>query len=102
MRARSAAACVESPVVSRAERMVSPRSLVGCCAMSTIVDISPMGDKDPITRAAIEAAGDIRDLWIVADDDDRPKLHRLRRADPEQVEAAGDHALRRDAQGDTE
>jgi GNAT superfamily N-acetyltransferase len=26
-----------------------------------------------MTRAAIEAAGDVRDLWIVADDDDRPK-----------------------------
>jgi GNAT superfamily N-acetyltransferase len=26
-----------------------------------------------ITRAAIEAAGDARDLWIVADDEDRPK-----------------------------
>jgi GNAT superfamily N-acetyltransferase len=26
-----------------------------------------------VTRAAIEAAGDVRDLWIVADDDDRPK-----------------------------
>jgi hypothetical protein len=26
-----------------------------------------------MTRAAIEAAGDIRDLWIVADDDGRPK-----------------------------
>ena len=29
-----------------------------------------------MTRAAIEAAGDVRDLWIVADDEDRPKqLH---------------------------
>jgi GNAT superfamily N-acetyltransferase len=26
-----------------------------------------------MTRAAIEAAGDVGDLWIVADDDDRPK-----------------------------
>jgi GNAT superfamily N-acetyltransferase len=26
-----------------------------------------------MTRAAIEAAGDVPDLWIVADDDDRPK-----------------------------
>ncbi len=26
-----------------------------------------------ITRAAIEAAGDVDDLWIVADDEDRPK-----------------------------
>ena len=26
-----------------------------------------------ITRAAIEAASDVRDLWIVADDEDRPK-----------------------------
>ena len=26
-----------------------------------------------MTRAAIEAAGDVRDLWIVADDEDRPK-----------------------------
>jgi len=26
-----------------------------------------------ITRAAIEAAGDVRDLWIVANDEDRPK-----------------------------
>lgn len=26
-----------------------------------------------ITRAAIEAASDARDVWIVADDDDRPK-----------------------------
>jgi hypothetical protein len=26
-----------------------------------------------MTRAAIEAAGDARDLWIVADDEGRPK-----------------------------
>jgi GNAT superfamily N-acetyltransferase len=26
-----------------------------------------------LTRAAIEAAGDVRDLWICADDEDRPK-----------------------------
>jgi len=26
-----------------------------------------------ITRAAIAAAGEVSDLWIVADDDDRPK-----------------------------
>jgi GNAT superfamily N-acetyltransferase len=26
-----------------------------------------------MTRAAIEAAGDVADLWIVADDEDRPK-----------------------------
>jgi GNAT superfamily N-acetyltransferase len=26
-----------------------------------------------MTRAAIQAAGDVRDLWIVADDEDRPK-----------------------------
>jgi GNAT superfamily N-acetyltransferase len=26
-----------------------------------------------MTRAAIRAAGDVRDLWIVADDEDRPK-----------------------------
>ena len=26
-----------------------------------------------MTRAAIDAAGDVRDLWIVADDEDRPK-----------------------------
>ena len=26
-----------------------------------------------MTRAAINAAGDVRDLWIVADDEDRPK-----------------------------
>jgi ribosomal protein S18 acetylase RimI-like enzyme len=26
-----------------------------------------------ITRAAIDAAGDVRDLWIAADDEDRPK-----------------------------
>jgi ribosomal protein S18 acetylase RimI-like enzyme len=26
-----------------------------------------------MTRAAIEAAGEVRDLWIAADDDDRPK-----------------------------
>jgi GNAT superfamily N-acetyltransferase len=26
-----------------------------------------------MTRAAIDAAGELRDLWIVADDDDRPK-----------------------------
>ena len=26
-----------------------------------------------MTRAAIEAAGDVRDLWIVADDEDRPE-----------------------------
>jgi hypothetical protein len=26
-----------------------------------------------MTRAAIAAAGDVHDLWIVADDEDRPK-----------------------------
>ena len=26
-----------------------------------------------LTRAAIEAAGEVDDLWIVADDEDRPK-----------------------------
>ena len=26
-----------------------------------------------MTRAAIEAAGEVEDLWIVADADDRPK-----------------------------
>lgn len=26
-----------------------------------------------LTRAAIDAAGSVRDLWIVADDEDRPK-----------------------------
>jgi GNAT superfamily N-acetyltransferase len=26
-----------------------------------------------ITRAAISAAGDVRELWIIADADDRPK-----------------------------
>ena len=26
-----------------------------------------------LTRAAIEAAGDVDELWIVADDEDRPK-----------------------------
>ena len=31
------------------------------------------GRGEAITRAAIEAAGDVRDLWIVADDEDRPK-----------------------------
>jgi predicted GNAT family acetyltransferase len=31
------------------------------------------GRATAITRAAIEAAGDVSDLWIVADDEDRPK-----------------------------
>ncbi len=31
------------------------------------------GHGTAITSAAIEAAGDVRDLWIVADDEDRPK-----------------------------
>ena len=26
-----------------------------------------------MTRAAVEAAGDVPDLWIIADDEDRPK-----------------------------
>lgn len=26
-----------------------------------------------MTRAAVEAAGDVDDLWIIADDEDRPK-----------------------------
>lgn len=32
------------------------------------------GHGTAITRAAIEAARDVRDLWIVADDEDRPKM----------------------------
>ena len=27
-----------------------------------------------LTRAAVEAAGDVRDLWITADADDRPRI----------------------------
>jgi ribosomal protein S18 acetylase RimI-like enzyme len=31
-----------------------------------------------LARAAIEPAGDVQDLWICADDEDRPKEHYAR------------------------
>jgi ribosomal protein S18 acetylase RimI-like enzyme len=50
---------------------------VGAAAEITQVYVHPEyrggGRGTAMTRAAIEAAGDVRDLWIVADDDDRPK-----------------------------
>jgi GNAT superfamily N-acetyltransferase len=49
----------------------------GAAAEITQVYVHPRyrggGRGTAMTRAAIEAAGDVRDLWIVADDDDRPK-----------------------------
>jgi ribosomal protein S18 acetylase RimI-like enzyme len=36
-------------------------------------DYRGRGRGTAMTRAAIEAAGDVRDLWIAADDEDRPK-----------------------------
>jgi ribosomal protein S18 acetylase RimI-like enzyme len=49
----------------------------GAAAEITQVFVHPefrgRGRGTAITRAAIEAAGDVRDLWIVADDEDRPK-----------------------------
>jgi GNAT superfamily N-acetyltransferase len=36
-------------------------------------DYRGAGRGTAMTRAAIEAAGDVRDLWIIADDEDRPK-----------------------------
>jgi GNAT superfamily N-acetyltransferase len=36
-------------------------------------DYRGAGRGTAMTRAAIEAAGDVRDLWIAADDEDRPK-----------------------------
>jgi GNAT superfamily N-acetyltransferase len=49
----------------------------GAAAEITQVFVHPRyrggGRGTAMTRAAIEAAGDVRDLWIVADDDDRPK-----------------------------
>ncbi len=49
----------------------------GAAAEITQVYVHPdhrgRGRGTAITRAAIEAAGDVRDLWIGADDDDRPK-----------------------------
>jgi GNAT superfamily N-acetyltransferase len=36
-------------------------------------DYRGAGRGTALTRAAIEAAGDARDIWIVADDEDRPK-----------------------------
>jgi GNAT superfamily N-acetyltransferase len=50
---------------------------VGEAAEITQVYVHPEhrggGRGKAITRAAIEAAGDVRDLWIVANDEDRPK-----------------------------
>jgi ribosomal protein S18 acetylase RimI-like enzyme len=50
---------------------------VGAAAEITQVYVHPEyrgdGRGTAMTRAAIEAAGDVRDLWIVADDADRPK-----------------------------
>jgi ribosomal protein S18 acetylase RimI-like enzyme len=49
----------------------------GAAAEITQVYVDPRyrgrGRGTAMTCAAIEAAGDVRDLWIVADDDDRPK-----------------------------
>ena len=49
----------------------------GSAAEITQVYVHPdhrgQGRGTAMTRAAIEAAGDVRDLWIVADDEDRPK-----------------------------
>ena len=49
----------------------------GAAAELTQVYVHPKhrggGRGTAMTRAAIEAAGDVRDLWIAADDDDRPK-----------------------------
>ena len=49
----------------------------GAAAEITQVYVHPEhrsgGRGTAMTRAAIEAAGDVRDLWITADDDDRPK-----------------------------
>jgi ribosomal protein S18 acetylase RimI-like enzyme len=49
----------------------------GAAAEITQVYVHPRyrgrGCGTAMTRTAIEAAGDVRDLWIVADDDDRPK-----------------------------
>jgi ribosomal protein S18 acetylase RimI-like enzyme len=50
---------------------------IGDAAEVTQVYVSPghrgEGRGTAMTRAAIEAAGDVRDLWISADDEDRPK-----------------------------
>jgi ribosomal protein S18 acetylase RimI-like enzyme len=50
---------------------------VGAAAEITQVYVHPEyrggGRGTAMTRAAIEAAGDVRDLWIAADHDDRPK-----------------------------
>ena len=49
----------------------------GAAAEITQVYVHPEhrggGRGTAMTRAAIEAAGDVQDLWIAADDDDRPK-----------------------------
>jgi predicted GNAT family acetyltransferase len=49
----------------------------GAAAEITQVYVHPdhrgAGRGTAMTRAAIEAAGDVGDLWIVADDEDRPK-----------------------------
>jgi GNAT superfamily N-acetyltransferase len=49
----------------------------GAAAEITQVYVHPEhrggGRGTAMTRAAIEAAGDVRDLWIAANDDDRPK-----------------------------
>jgi GNAT superfamily N-acetyltransferase len=49
----------------------------GAAAEITQVYVDPRhrggGRGTAMTRAAIAAAGDVRDLWIVADDEDRPK-----------------------------
>jgi GNAT superfamily N-acetyltransferase len=50
---------------------------IGDAAEITQVFVHPdhrgAGRGTAMTRAAIEAAGDVADLWIVADDEDRPK-----------------------------
>ena len=49
----------------------------GAAAEITHVYVHPeyrgAGRGTAMTRAAVEAAGDVRDLWITADDEDRPK-----------------------------
>ena len=50
---------------------------VGPAAEITQVYVHPerrgAGLGTAITRAAIAAAGDVKDVWIIADDEDRPK-----------------------------
>ena len=77
-RSRCAAGSGSWPCTRRARRSPSPSSSTTATRprsprSTSTRDYRGGGRGTAMTRAAIEAAGDVRDLWIVADDEDRPE-----------------------------